>query len=54
VWILHKEFAGEATLSIVSDGKHHFFTINRRQLFGLMSQGHEALRDMEPASPTRP
>jgi hypothetical protein len=51
VWILHKEFDGEATLSITSEGKSLFFKVNRRQLFNLMSQGHKALADMEPHTP---
>jgi hypothetical protein len=49
--LLHKEFAGEATLSVVSDGKHQFFMLNRRQIMNLMSQGYRALADMEPHTP---
>lgn len=51
VTILHKEFASDVTLSIVADGKHQSFKLNRRQLFKLLSQGYEALSDMEPHAP---
>lgn len=51
VMILHKEFDPDVTLSIVGNGKHQFFKLNRRQLFKLMSQGHAALADMEPHAP---
>lgn len=51
VMLLHKEFDGEGTLSIVCDGKHQMFRMNRRQIFLLVSQGNQALADMEPHAP---
>lgn len=51
VWVNYKASAGEVSLTVVADGKTNSFRLNRRQLFNLMAQGHEALKDMEPHSP---
>lgn len=46
--ILHREFAPDATLAVVCEGKHLMFQLNRRQVFLVMSQACQALADMEP------
>ena len=48
VMILHREFAPDATLAVVCEGKHLMFQLNRRQVFLVMSQACQALADMEP------
>jgi hypothetical protein len=48
VWLHPKSDRYSATLSIVVDGQNPMFTLNRRQIFGLMMQCADVLKQMEP------
>lgn len=46
--LLHKGFDETGTLSIVHEGKSHYFKLNRRQIMQLAAGCYVAMADMEP------
>lgn len=46
--LLHKGFDPTGTLTVVVDGKHLQFTLNRRQIMQLAAGCYVTMADMEP------
>lgn len=48
VMFLHKGYEPTGKLFVAHDGRNHYFTMNRRQMFLLQAQIYTALANMEP------
>lgn len=48
VWLHPKADRATATLSIAANGQNPMYALNRRQIFGLMMQCADVLKQMEP------